>query len=124
MLGVAEGYPGPKVLELADYREIVANAENECIGLVRSIVEPQANAYCNAQGVDDGSFLQKLTIYKTRKSQLAGKKILMPAELFTLNVWLMTKINTSVASGIVFASHKNQYNAILQSFYLLFLKEL
>ena len=48
----------------------------------------------------------------------------MPAELFTLNVWLMTKLNTSVASGIVFASHKNQYNAILQSFYLLFLKEL
>ena len=47
----------------------------------------------------------------------------MPAELFTLNVWLMTKLNTSVASGIVLASHKNQYNAILQSFYPLFLKE-
>ena len=74
LLGVAEGYPGPKVLELADYREIVANAENECIGLVRSIVEPQANAYCNAQGVDDGSFLQKLTIYKTRKSPTSWKR--------------------------------------------------
>ena len=68
-----EEYPGQQVFD-ADYREIVANAENDCIGLVRSIVEPQANAYCNAQGVDDGSFLQKLTIYKTRKSPTSWEK--------------------------------------------------
>ena len=68
-----EEYPGQKVFD-ADYREIVANAENDCIGLVRSIVEPQANAYCNAQGVDDGSFLQKLTIYKTRTSPTSWEK--------------------------------------------------
>ena len=70
--GVVE-YPGQKVFD-ADYKEIVANAENDCIGLVRSIVEPQANAYCNAQGVDDGTFLQKLTIYKTRKSPISWEK--------------------------------------------------